>query len=349
MTQQTLTAAVSAVWFLLLAIAIALSPTPFVTYAPGASYDLLGSAEGETIVEVSGVPTYPATGRIMAATVSVTPLGGTVTLPEVLYAHWAPDRDAVLREWHYPTRTTIAELRERDVQRLAAAQTNAAASALRAAGVEVRQIPMVQTVAQAGPAVNLLVPGDFVLAVDDVPLATVAEVRAAMESRPVGAPVTLTVLRGQENLTVTIETTSSNTSPTVPVWGGTLTMGFSYTPEVTFHLDPTVGGGSGGLMLALATFDRITDGGLVGDLTVSGTGVLDGAGAVSRSSGVVEKLAVAERDGASVFVLPAANCADIADTPTPLRLVSVANLDDAIAALDALAAGDDTGAVEGCA
>lgn len=348
MTRQTWTAAVSAVWFLVLAIVIALAPSPFVTYAPGSTYELLGQAEGQDVIQVEGLPTHAATGQIRAATVDVTPLNASVALPEVLYAHWAPDRDAIPREWHYPTRTSLAELRDRESQRLSSAQMNAAAAALRAAGVAVQQIPMVSTVAQAGPAIDLMLPGDFVLAVDGRPCSTVEEVRAAVEARTAGDPVVLTVLRGTETLTVTIQTTASSTRQNVPVWGGTLVMGFSYAPIITFHLDPAMGGGSGGMMLALATFDRVTDGGLVGDLVVAGSGVIDGAGNISRAEGIPEKLAAAERDGAEVFLIPLANCADVTGIQTRMRLVSVGTLDDAIASVDALNSPDTEALVEGC-
>lgn len=347
MTKQTWTAAVSALCFLLSAVVIAVVPTPFVTYAPGSTANLLGVSGDTDVLSVQGVQTFPASGEILATGVNVSSSLSRVALPEVLYADWAPDRDAVPRDWHYAVRVTEAERTTRNAQQSAASQAYAAASALRAAGVQVDQIPMVQSVASAGPAVDLLRQGDFVLAANGTQTPTVAAVRAVVEQLRPGDPITFTILRnGQEQL-VTLQLAASNTQSSLPVWGGTLVMGYSYAPQVTFNVGEQVGADSG-LMLALALFDRVTDGNLVGGQIVAGVGQIDGAGNVSEVTGVHEALAAAEDAGATVFVVPVSNCADLGSHSDSVRIVSVATLDDAISALDALADPTTAGQVEGC-
>ena len=134
----------------------------------------------------------------------------------------------------------------------------------------------------------------------------------------------------------------------VPVWGGNLVVGYTFAPQVSFALDSAVGGSSAGLMLALAVFDRVTDASLVGDRVVAGTGAIDGTGVVGVVGGVREKLSGAEQAGATVFLVPSANCADLAGRQTRVRVVSVSSLDDAIAALEALADPSTEGLVKGC-
>jgi len=349
MTKQTWTAAVSALLFVIAAAIIAMTPVPFVTYSPGATHELLAPVNGEPVIAVDGLDTFESAGHVLMTTVSVTRSDAPVSLPEVLYAFWAPDREVYPREYVYPARSSVAEIRNREVQQMATSQADAAAAALRAAGIAVEQIPMVQSVASTGPADDKLFPGDFVLAIDGVPTPTVSAVRQAIEGRGIGQSVQFTVRRDREERAVTIDTAASKTQAGVPVWGGTLVMGYSYAPRVQFNLDPDLGGSSGGLMLALAIFERITPGDMAGQRVVAGTGEIDGAGTAGRVGGVREKVAGAERSGADVFFVPAANCSDLTGVNTRVRLVSVGTLEDAINSLDMLGDPTTESLVKGCA
>lgn len=349
MTKQTWTAAVSALLFVVAAAFVAMWPVDFVTVSPGTTHDLLAEHDGVSVVQVTDLQTFRSAGSILVTTVSMTRSDTLVSLPEVLYAHWAQDRDVYPREHVYAARDSEAELRARDAQQMVASQADAAAAALRASGNQVEQIPMVQSVASTGPAAEKLFPGDFVLAIDDTPTPTVADARAAIERRAIGEEVLFHILRDREELVVKVDTAPSKTNVGVPVWGGNLVMGYSYRPRIDLAVDPAWGGTSAGLMMALAIFDTITPGDLVGGRTVAGTGEIDGAGMVSGVSGVREKLSAAARDGADVFFLPAANCGDLVGVETPTRLVSVSTLEDTIRSLELLADPATEGLVKGCA
>lgn len=348
MTKQTWTAAVSALLFVLAAAVVAMTPLPYVTYAPGETRDLLGSVDGGQVIEVEGLQTFPTSGSILLTTVNITRPDALVGLPELMYAHGAPDREVFAREFVYPGRSTASEIQARESQELTTSRADASAASLRAAGIDVQQVPMVQSVASAGPAANKLVTGDFVLAVNGHPTASVSAVRTIVEETSVGQPVTFAILRDREALAVTIETGASKTQAGLPVWGGTLVMGYSYAPRVTINVDQGLAGPSAGLMMALAVYDLITPGELVGTRIVAGTGSIDGAGNVHEVGGVRQKLAGAQAAGASVFFLPPANCADLAAVSTPMRIVSVSTLEDAINSLDALADPATEALVQGC-
>lgn len=352
MTRQTWTAAVSALIFVIAAAIVAMTPVPFVTYSPGATYDVLQPGDRDPI-EIEGVSSYPATGSLLISTTAVTRPDTPVSLPEVLYAHVAPDREVFPRDAVYAAGSTSAEIRTRDVQALATSQADASAAALRSAGFDVRQVPMVQSVAQTGPAVDKLFPGDFVLAVDGTPTTTVTAVRTEIEKRSIGEAVTFTVLRTlpdgrRETLAVPVDTIASKTQGDLPVWGGNLVMGYSYDARIKFNLDPALGGPSNGLILALGVYDRLAPDHVVNGRVVSGTGIIDGAGNVAAVGGIREKLVGAERARAEVFFVPSANCGDLVGVTSTARIVSVSTLDDAIEALDALADPATEGLVKGC-
>ncbi|WP_411543764.1 hypothetical protein [Kitasatospora sp. DSM 101779] len=121
--------------------------------------------------------------------------------------------------------------------------------------------------------------------------------------------------------------------------------------QVTVKIDlGDIGGPSAGQMLSLGIIDKIAGNGRGGDLTggrvVAGTGTIDDQGVIGAVGGVALKTRAAARDGATVFLVPASECSDAqVDTPQGLRLVPVATLASAVAALDAL---DSGGSVPSC-
>nr|WP_202526901.1 S16 family serine protease [Streptomyces sp. SID5770] len=115
--------------------------------------------------------------------------------------------------------------------------------------------------------------------------------------------------------------------------------------KVTLHL-ADVGGPSAGLLFSLGIVDKLDgdgDGGdLTGGRTVAGTGTIAPDGKVGAVGGVSLKTQAAARDGATVFLVPKAECSDAeAELPKGMRLVPVTALGDAVASLRALEQGQD--------
>nr|WP_202468984.1 S16 family serine protease [Streptomyces sp. SID2888] len=112
-----------------------------------------------------------------------------------------------------------------------------------------------------------------------------------------------------------------------------------------------VGGPSAGLLFTLGIIDKLDGDGSGGDLTggrtVAGTGTIDASGKVGPVGGVALKTQAARRDGATVFLVPRAECADAkAELPKGLRLIPVTTLNNAVDALVALENGK--GSVPSC-
>jgi Lon-like protease len=117
--------------------------------------------------------------------------------------------------------------------------------------------------------------------------------------------------------------------------------------RVTLRL-ADVGGPSAGLFFSLGIIDKLggggdageDGGGLTGGRTIAGTGTIKADGTVGPVGGVPLKTRAARRDGASVFLVPRAECADAqAERPKGLRLVPVDTLGGAVKALRALKGG----------
>ncbi|MCX4974043.1 S16 family serine protease [Streptomyces sp. NBC_00620] len=120
--------------------------------------------------------------------------------------------------------------------------------------------------------------------------------------------------------------------------------------KVTLEL-ADVGGPSAGLLFTLGIIDKLdgdgTGGDLTGGRTIAGTGTIDVDGTVGAVGGVALKTQAARRDGATVFLVPKAECSDAkSELPKGLRLVPVTTLKGAVSALVALETGK--GSVPSC-
>ncbi|MBQ1092615.1 S16 family serine protease [Streptomyces sp. B93] len=120
--------------------------------------------------------------------------------------------------------------------------------------------------------------------------------------------------------------------------------------KVTLEL-ADVGGPSAGLLFSLGIVDKLDGDGSGGDLTggrvIAGTGTIDPDGTVGPVGGVALKTQAARRDGATVFLVPKAECTDAkSDLPEGLRLIPVTTLKGAVESLVALEKGG--GSVPSC-
>lgn len=79
---------------------------------------------------------------------------------------------------------------------------------------------------------------------------------------------------------------------------------YKTSPEINIKSSKTEYGPSGGLMIALAVYDAITEEDITGGLTIVGTGTIDLNGNVGSIGGVEYKIKGAEKKGADIFFVP---------------------------------------------
>ncbi len=348
MTRQTWTAFVAAVIFLVTSGVLVFTPTPFVTWTAGATYNVLGTNNGVPLIEVQGVETYPTTGELRLTTVAQTRVDATLSLPEALFDYVLPKRDVLPRWAVYGAGRSAQQVQEEEKQLMDGSQANAVVAALRAAGRPVRELPMVQAVRLSGPANGKLEPGDFVVSIDNIAAATVDDVLGRIRDKGVGQKLVVGLIRDGQAISTTIDTVGSNNDGKVATIGVTWTTGFSYAGKVGFGIDPNIGGGSGGLIFALAIYDKITPGDLLSGRKVAGTGMINAHGEVGPIGGIHEKIAGAEAKGSTIFLVPAENCADTIGLSTSLTLVKVRTLAGAITAISQLSDPAKAPSVERC-
>ena len=348
MTRQTWTAFVSALAFICLAVLLVVVPVPFVSWSPGGTRDTLGNVGQEPMINVQGIDTYPTTGRLDMTIVAITPADAQLSLPQALLAYWLPHRDALPREAVYAPGKSAEEVENEDADMMETAQDDAVVAALRADSRAVTAMPAIYSVTVGGPAHKLLLPGDLVVSVDGIATPDVEAVAKRIRAHSIGEKVRFVVIRDKVQTDVNVTTVESNVQSDVPVIGISLATGYRYDPDISFDLGQQIGGPSAGLVFALAIYDKITNGSLLADRHLAGTGKITPNGDVEAIGGVQEKIAAAEKAGAVAFFVPAGNCRDLAGVRTNMALIKVGTLKNAIDAVQTLNVSGDTSVLPHC-
>jgi PDZ domain-containing protein len=347
-TRQTWTAFVSALAFICLAVLLVVVPVPVVSWSPRGTRDTLGNVGQEPMINVQGIDTYPTTGRLDMTIVAITPADAQLSLPQALLAYWLPHRDALPREAVYAPGKSAEEVENEDADMMETAQDDAVVAALRADSRAVTAMPAIYSVTVGGPAHKLLLPGDLVVSVDGIATPDVEAVAKRIRAHSIGEKVRFVVIRDKVQTDVNVTTVESNVQSDVPVIGISLATGYRYDPDISFDLGQQIGGPSAGLVFALAIYDKITNGPLLADRHLAGTGKITPNGDVEAIGGVQEKIAAAEKAGAVAFFVPAGNCRDLAGVRTNMALIKVGTLKNAIDAVQTLNVSGDTSVLPHC-
>lgn len=309
---------------------------PYVALGPGPTFDTLGEIEGKPVVQVEGIESDETEGSLVMTTVGVT---DNLNLAQTVTA-WVSGRYGLApREQVYPPSRSKDEVKAVDQAQFAQSERSAELAALHHLDLPV--ILRVAEIGQDAPAWGRLQADDRILTVGGEPMGTAGEVQRAIGGITPGESVAITVLRGdvEETVDVVVGERPGDQG------AGFLGIATEEVPDVpftvTFNL-ADIGGPSAGLMFSLAVIDKLSPGKINGGMMVAGTGTIDSDGLVGPIGGITHKLTAASEDGATVFLVPAANCAEaLTNAPDDIRLVKVETLEDAIEALDAISAGGD--------
>jgi PDZ domain-containing protein len=254
---------------------------------------------------------------------------------------WATGNYALVpRAEVYPPDKTVEQVNQQNTQDFQDSQSAAEIAALRY--LKYPNVVYVGTIAQGSPSYRVLQPQDQITAIDGKAVSDFASLQAALKSTLPRQKVSVTVLRVDKSVTVKV-TLQANASVGKQ---GFLGIGAVERPKAPFTVSislANIGGPSAGLMFTLGILDKLTPGGLTKGRYIAGTGTMevdDTKGTVGPIGGILLKMIAAKGAGASVFLVPADNCAEaLTRVPTGLELAKVSTLDNAVSALKILAAG----------
>ncbi|WP_226532566.1 YlbL family protein [Microbacterium paraoxydans] len=346
------------VWALIVAlvalVVLTFLPSPYVIQRPGPVYDTLGTATDKDgnevpLIKVDGAETFETAGTLDLTTVQV--VGNRERTPswfELALAWMDSSRAVVPLDSVFPEGVTTEQRDERNATLMIDSQHEATAAALNELGYDTGAQVVVVDAVPDSPAEGVLEADDVITAIDGEPVASATQLREAIQEAA-GEPVTLTVLRDDEEQTVEV-TPAEHVEGGVTTWliGVTLRTDYDFEIDVTIQLD-NVGGPSAGMMFALGIIDTLTEGELNGGENVAGTGTIDAAGTVGPIGGIRQKLYGARDAGAEFFLAPEANCDEVVGhVPAGLQVIRTATLDESLAALEVIADDGDVAALPTC-
>lgn len=326
------------------AVLFASAPSPYVVERPGPVFDTLGEtedADGERVplIDIPDETTYPTSGELNMLTVYI---DGSRERPlawiDVASAWFNPSRTVLPIDAVYPVGQSDEEADEESAVAMDTSQQDAVAAALTELGIDYSSVFVVAGVVDGTPSDGVLETDDEILTADDATIATVQDLRDVLFAAGVGTPVDIGIRRDGVEQTVTV--TPSEGDDGSPVIGVYAASSYDFPIEVDIRLQ-NVGGPSAGMMFALAIVDKLTPGELTGGEDIAGTGTISGDGQVGAIGGIVQKMYGAQSAGADWFLAPESNCGEVVGRiPGGLEVFSVSTLDEAIAAVEAIADGD---------
>jgi len=336
-----------ALTFFLGLVTLVVLPTPYLIERPGPTFDVLGEIDGEQVIQINNQESYESEGQLDVLTVSI--VGRPERTPswiEIGFAWLDAKQKVVPVEALYPPDRTSDEIRAESSAMMEVSQQDAVAAALGYLNYETpREIYIAQVTADS-PSSGKLVAADFVISVGGERLTSIEQLRSIITAWDEVSSVEVTVSRN--GIEVTEQVTPVKDAEGDYRLG--ILVGYKYDFPVDVELQlGDVGGPSGGMMFALGIIDRLTPGDMTGGLHVAGTGTIQQSGVVGPIGGVVLKLHGAKAAGATVFLAPAGNCAEIVgNEPDGLRVVKIEKLSDAVSALEKLSKNQDLASLPSC-
>lgn len=348
-------------------------PSSYVKEGPGPLFDVLGTYQEKEVIEVSGAPSYKTFGKMNMTTVSVS--GGPYTElsgAEAFYGWLAFDGN---RSLVVPTDALYPHVSHEQATaatgaQMADSQTQAKVAAMRQLKMAVTEKVQVLSTVEGSPAASVLKADDRIVKVGEKQIETLTDVPKAVNASN-GSPIDVTVERGGKQQTFKLTPVRASDDSRW-ILGAGLKQSYDLPAHVQYNLDG-VGGPSAGLMLALGTVDKLSEGTLLADEDaggdpyrsyISGTGTIDANGKVGAIGGIKYKILATGRYGARYFLAPKENCDSIVKMQTQdpdlfnyyhagqvrgtMVVVPVSTLDEAVKTVEAIKSGTPDDSLPRC-
>ena len=143
--------------------------------------------------------------------------------------------------------------------------------------------------------------GDILLSIDGKSISNIDDIKKIVSTKNIGDKISVLVKRNNKEKECYVSVFESENQKMI---------GVSIMPLPNYETDPKLdvkfskneSGPSGGLMLGLTIYDKLTEDDLTNGLNIVGSGTLDSAGNVGAIGGVKYKLQGAVKNKADVFI-----------------------------------------------
>ena len=334
-------------WLALIGIIVASSiQVRFWEVAPG-SAESVADRLGFTKEALAQVTRYPSTNSVLF----VTAFGSQLTALETFVGSVDPDVEVQSYEERFGKSTPDSQ-QQLGFQSMTTAKQIAEYVAFTRLGLEatfelgeivVEEVVCLE-VAVTLSACKQLQPGDTLVSFNGKAIPTLADLVPMMNGFEPGDIVTLGIIphMGSEAQERRVQLIESPDEPGrtivgfIPADTRTVVLPF----EVTIDTD-RIGGPSAGLAFTLALLDEMTPGDLFGGVKVAATGTMNEDETIGAIGALRQKAVAVKASGANVFMVPKSQSAEELSAArealgTSVKLVMVANLDEALGVLESL-------------
>lgn len=337
LSRRVQTLIVGGVLFVVLAIVALTVPVPYVILGPGPTVNTLGTYDKQQVIIITGKKQNAVSGNLNLTTVSVSL--GRVSAVQAMLGWLAHDQVVVPRETIVPPGRTSEQVQQQDAQDFTNSQDNAEGAAF----CELRYPKYfgVLGVADQMKPPGALKIGDKLLTLNGKDISTQQKLESTLAAQTPGKPGTVVLQRKATKTTVQLTLLDPAQGRQGARMGITVAQAcFAPNFQVQLGLNKDIGGPSAGMMFALGIIEKVGPQDLTGGKFIAGTGTIDTEGKVGPIGGIALKMIAARRAGATVFLAPDQNCADVrGNIPSGLTVAKVSTLDQAVKALQAVKAG----------
>ena len=148
--------------------------------------------------------------------------------------------------------------------------------------------------------------GDEILEIDGNEIEDMNEIKDIINASEVGTKLKFKIIRDDEEEEVEVEIREEDS---VKMIGAVIVLDLDYKldPDIDLKFKASESGSSGGMMLALSIYSKISGEDLVRGRNIAGTGTIDMAGNVGEIDGIKYKIMGAYKDNIDIVLVPSAN------------------------------------------
>lgn len=325
-------------WIALLVICGLATPLPYVLVEPGTPSDTLGKVKGKPVLEITGVNTFPTTGKLNLTSIWVTSPNSRLQTFELLRAWIDGERSVQPREVFYPRGTDPKQVTDESVAEMKNSQLSAQLATLRYLEIPYTQRFIIKNFLPDSPNKKLLKKEDEVISFAGERIRSSKQFKTLI-AKTKARSVDLRIIRNGKELTIPIiigSKVSDDAGDSSRIKRNFIGVFISEDYDLPFNVKinlKNIGGPSAGLIFSLAMIEKLTKEDLVRGRNIAGTGTMSPEGTVGPIGGIEEKLIGAAREGATIFLAPSLNCPEIRHIPRSLQVVPVDSLTEALAVL----------------
>lgn len=182
--------------------------------------------------------------------------------------------------------------------------------------------------------------GDEIIEVEGIKLKDQEDYTKIIEKYELGDIINLKVIEEDKEINKYIEVINYENNKITGIY---LVTKYDYncSPKITFNFNKDESGPSGGLMLSLSIYNKLTKDDITKGYQIVGTGTIDKNGNVGEIGGVEYKLMGAEKAKADIFLVPNGNNYNDAiafkkKKNYKIKIVGISTFDDALRYLERL-------------